>query len=421
MRNFRFLIDNKYLKKVSYGFICFAVFIVGISTLNFNVLAKEKNEYTEDGISYTVNNNSVVIIGGDKDAKTLDIKDKYKSKKVVEIADSAFKDYTNLETIYMPEKIKTIGDYAFANCTSLKDVDINEKVKTIGSHAFENCESLENVYMNGKPKIIGDYAFANCKSLESIDINKKINKIGLHAFENCTSMKNVFMFGSPKEIGDYAFYNCKKLKSIDIDKKVKTVGSHAFDGCLKLKDVFYVSKKTNYSIDAFENCPKLKNAPKGKKVINVDPIDVESKANSNGDTETQKMESKEADNTYYSTNDYENAKKGNVGKFAYVHEYKSYNIYFLIDFDEGYVYKIIDGDGGNSADRLKIESGDLNTSLLYRYHDGDSEWSEILHFNYENNPSTLIYVDNSGTKNKYRATSFEKVQDLLNTKQVVDY
>ena len=166
---------------------------------------------------------------------------------------------------------------------------------------------------------------------------------------------------------------------------------------------------------------QLKDAPKGKKVINVDPIDVESKANSNGDTETQKMESKEADNTYYSTNDYENAKKGNVGKFAYVHEYTSYNIYFLIDFDEGYVYKIIDGDGGNSADRLKIESGDLNTSLLYRYHDGDSEWSEILHFNYENNPSTLIYVDNSGAKNKYRATSIEKVQDLLNTKQVVDY
>lgn len=419
MSGLKFLIDKKYLKKVSYGFICFVVFIVGMSTLNFNVSAKEKNEYTEDGISYTVNNNSVVIIGGDKDAKTLDIKDKYKGKKVVEIADSAFKDYTNLETIYMPEKIKTIGDYAFANCTSLKDVDINEKVKTIGSHAFENCESLENVYMNGKLKIIGDYAFANCKSLESIDINKKINKIGLHAFENCTSMKNVFMFGSPKEIGDYAFYNCKKLNSIDIDKKVKTVGSHAFDGCLKLKDVFYVSKKTNYSIDAFENCPKLKDAPKGKKVINVDPIDVESKANSNGDTETQKMESKEADNTYYSTNDYENAKKGNVGKFAYVQEYKSYNIYFLIDFDEGYVYKIIDNE--NTADRLKIESGDLNTSLLYRYHDGSGEWSELLHFNYENNPSTLIYVDNSGTKNKYRATSIEKVQDLLNTKQVVDY
>ena len=176
MSGLKFFIDKKYLKKVSYGFICFVVFIVGISTLNFNVSAKEKNEYTEDGINYIVNNNSVVIIGGDKDAKTLDIKDKYRGKKVVEIADSAFKDYTKLETIYMPEKVKTIGDCAFANCTSLKDVDINEKVKTIGSHAFENCGSLENVYMNGKPKIIGDYAFANCKSLESIDINKKINK-----------------------------------------------------------------------------------------------------------------------------------------------------------------------------------------------------------------------------------------------------
>ena len=50
--------------------------------MNFNVSAKEKNEYTEDGINYIVNNNSVVIIGGDKDAKTLDIKDKYKGKKL---------------------------------------------------------------------------------------------------------------------------------------------------------------------------------------------------------------------------------------------------------------------------------------------------------------------------------------------------
>ena len=29
---------------------------------------------TEDGINYTVNNNSVVIVGGNKDAKNLDIK-----------------------------------------------------------------------------------------------------------------------------------------------------------------------------------------------------------------------------------------------------------------------------------------------------------------------------------------------------------
>ena len=107
---------------------------------------------------------------------------------------------------------------------------------------------------------------------------------------------------------------------------------------------------------------------------------------------------------FYSTNDYETAKQGNSGVFSYKSTGGSYDIYWIIDFDEGYVYWFTEGNGDSTCDRLKIDSGTLNDKVIITYHDGSDEWSYSLHFKYVDHPETLIMVDNDGFDYKYATT-----------------
>lgn len=131
--------------------------------------------------------------------------------------------------------------------------------------------------------------------------------------------------------------------------------------------------------------------------------------------------SEEPGRVSYSTNDYETAKKGNSGVFSYVNRGSNYNIYWIIDFDAGYVYNFTDGNGSDTCDRLAIESGDLNNVLIITYHDGSDEWSYGLHFHYKNNPSKLIMQDNDGFEYEYTTTDLTNALELRDGKTILDY
>lgn len=124
---------------------------------------------------------------------------------------------------------------------------------------------------------------------------------------------------------------------------------------------------------------------------------------------------------FYSTNDYETAKKGNTGVFSYRSRGNSYDIYWIIDFDKGYVYYFTDGDGESWCDRLVIDSGTLNDRITITYHDGDDIWSYRLHFKYENHPETLIMVDQNGFESTYSTTDLSKALAIRATKRITDY
>lgn len=130
---------------------------------------------------------------------------------------------------------------------------------------------------------------------------------------------------------------------------------------------------------------------------------------------------KEPSPVYYSTNDYETAKKGNSGVFAYKSKSGTYDIYWIIDFDEGYVYWFTDGNGDSTCDKVKIESGTLNDAVIITYHDGGSEWSYKLHFKYVDHPETLIMIDQNGFDYKYSPTDLDDALAIRNTKTIYDY
>lgn len=124
---------------------------------------------------------------------------------------------------------------------------------------------------------------------------------------------------------------------------------------------------------------------------------------------------------FYSTNDYETAKKGNTGVFSYRDRSGSYDIYWIIDFNEGYVYYFTDGNGDTTCDKVKIVSGDLNDKIIITYHDGSDVWSYGLHFKYVNHPETLIMQDNDGFEYKYSTTDLDDALKLRNTKTIHEY
>lgn len=123
---------------------------------------------------------------------------------------------------------------------------------------------------------------------------------------------------------------------------------------------------------------------------------------------------------YYSTNTKSTVKNGNSGIYAYRSIGKSYDIYWIIDFDAGYVYYFPEN-GSISADRVQIVSGDLNSVLIITYHDGADVWSYGLHFSWKNQPNHLVVQDQDGFTYDYYPTDLSAALQLLSTKTIYDY
>lgn len=129
----------------------------------------------------------------------------------------------------------------------------------------------------------------------------------------------------------------------------------------------------------------------------------------------------ESTSVSYSTNDKTTVKNGDTGVYAYRNRGREYYIYYIIDFDNEYVYRFIEGNGEESCERLKIESGTLNDVLIITYHDGDTEWSEGLHFKWKNQPDHLVMQDEDGFEWDYYYTDLEDALALRDTKTIIDY
>lgn len=138
------------------------------------------------------------------------------------------------------------------------------------------------------------------------------------------------------------------------------------------------------------------------------------------DAETNTVQ-KDSESVSYSTNSKATVKNGNSGVYAYKTIGGMHDNYWIIDFDEKYVYWFTDGNGELTCDRVAMVSGSLNDVLIITYHDGDSEWSYGLHFKWKNQPDTLIMQDNNGFEYEYYTTNLEKALLLRENRNIVDF
>lgn len=133
------------------------------------------------------------------------------------------------------------------------------------------------------------------------------------------------------------------------------------------------------------------------------------------------LRSNEDDAVSYSTNDKQTVKNGNTGVYSYKSRGGTYDIYYVIDFDDGYVYYFTEGNGNSICERVRISSGDLNNVLIMTYHDGDSTWSYGLHFKWKNQPDILIVQDEDGFEYEYYSTNLKDAEGIRYSKTICDY
>jgi hypothetical protein len=145
---------------------------------------------------------------------------------------------------------------------------------------------------------------------------------------------------------------------------------------------------------------------------------------SSGEEEEEADEESEKTNekpVSYSTNTKDTVRNGNVGVYSYSNRGSSYQIYYIIDFDEGYVYRFTEGNADPTCDRLKIDEGDLNTAVIVTYHDGGDIWQNWLYFKYAKVPDHLILADNYDMTYDFYPTDLDDALELRNQKTIHDY
>ena len=221
---------------------------------------------------------------------------------VIEIADSAFINCTNLTAVKFPTTLERIGKYAFQLCENLKSIDIPDSVTEIGQHAFWMCHSLSKVRLSANlskiesnafsetaieeieipnsVKLIEDQAFGDCYYLQDVRLPNDI-EIADSAFEGCNGLLSadaayLDLYGNPHyklvkvfpyafqysipndvvEIGGDVLDGCDNIDSIVIPDSVKKIHNGAFSGS-KIKNVIIGNGVTELPDNCFSGCDSL--------------------------------------------------------------------------------------------------------------------------------------------------------------------
>lgn len=160
---------------------------------------------------------------------------------------SATKDYT------IPENITSLAEYAFGDATNLESVTIHANLTDIPSNAFYGAWSLKTFTVNSSnSKYTTDETFeillSNDKTeliswpyaYEDITIPDSVTKIADYALAE-TGITSVVL-NNVEEIGEYAFYCClgydnTKFTKLTIPSSVTKIGKYAFYECEYLEKV----------------------------------------------------------------------------------------------------------------------------------------------------------------------------------------
>lgn len=186
-------------------------------------------------------------------------------KNLTTVEEGAFRGCTSLTNISLP-KVSTIAKDLFSGCTTLRTFTTsNNSIVTIADGAFENCYNLNSVTIPDNLETIGISAFANCRNLTPLILPDSAVNIGAHAFSGCAKLESVRISDSVTQLNEGVFYNCTSLKRIYTDKADTTsvfklpsgivhIGKNAFNGCIALTEITVPKTVTTINERAFYSC-----------------------------------------------------------------------------------------------------------------------------------------------------------------------
>ncbi|MBO4868846.1 MAG: hypothetical protein J5585_03960 [Clostridia bacterium] len=268
----------------------------------------------------------------------------------------------------------------------------NEVVSNVNIDVTCNIDAYYSVHCESDRLVVKPYKYDIKRDLESNEIRIDFNQSDLVSSDISDVLSKLKKMGctnivvSEKKDVEETSYSYHKVISITIDKRTDYADGSIIKKDAKIEIVYHESK----------------------------PAEV---TTSRATTTT--TEEKGSPASYHSSNDRDVAKQGNSGIFAYRNKGTSYYIYYVIDFDNGYVYRFLSNE--ETAEKVKIISGDLNSYVLVRYKSGNEVWENALHFKYKNKPETLILQDDDRFDWTFNSYSVIDAVKILNTKKIYDY
>lgn len=212
---------------------------------------------------------------------------------VVAIADSAFANIGELESITLPNQLKVIGNMAFKDCTNLSIINLSDTIVEIREEAFFGCKSLTEIVLPANINKIPKYAFYDCSNLKKVTLKNGVLAIDSSSFYGCESLEYVNFVGSANDwaqidfknkssnpaifasclylngqklvsanltstkISAYAFYGNTELANVTLAEETSEIGKESFYGCDKLTKIIIPKGVTKIGEDAFTNCSSL--------------------------------------------------------------------------------------------------------------------------------------------------------------------
>lgn len=211
-------------------------------------VGKEKVQAAEfESYEYeSLDSDTVIITKYNGSDQVLVVPETIESKRVVSLAEEAFKNCDVLTTISLPAGLTGIGNRAFEDCTALTEISLPAGLTSMGTEVFRGCTALTKASLPDGLTSIGDSSFYACTNLAEISFPSNLASIGESAFLSCRSITKISLPEGLTSIGKGAFSSCDKLTEISIPEGLISIGEQAFQYCSSLTDVYYSGLKEQW-------------------------------------------------------------------------------------------------------------------------------------------------------------------------------
>ena len=122
-------------------------------------------------------------------------------------------------------RVVEVADRAFEDNTEINKVILGGGVKRVGKFAFSGCESMHTVAMPDGIEVIDDSAFSGCASVSKVYIGSTCKAIYYNAFDNLSDNATIYLSGTPE-----SYEKCEGI------------------GNLMIYPVYYSVEYTGYSV-----------------------------------------------------------------------------------------------------------------------------------------------------------------------------
>ena len=181
---------------------------------------------------------------------------------IMDLPNSCFNYWDNLENLVLPSTLRSIGKGAFCYNLELVELTLPEGLEMIGENSFRHLEKLETVYIPSTLQVLGEETFDSCEEFQAYDVAERspyykdvdgvlYSKDGKTLVRYPAGREGSFEIPvGVEEIHPSAFEGNRKVTSITIPEGVTVLPSGLLCTCYALTEIYIPSSVTKIEEDS---------------------------------------------------------------------------------------------------------------------------------------------------------------------------